>query len=321
MTFNPGDTSKTVSIPLCADGIFELDETVNLSLAGSNLGSPSTAVLTINDTATGYLNQAKIFINQGGAANAFPSSITVAAEGGVIGSMRLTLYDLSANIPDNADFLVVSPGGQKFIIMANAGGFAAEGPDTLNFNDLAGQVVPDNGPLTTTDYEPTSYGAVADFPAPAPAGPYNLPGSTVGGTGTQTLGGNFNGVSANGVWRLYVRDDTLVPGSVVGSVAGGWGIEFVRSTAATNGSISGRVMTAYGQGIRNASVVVTGNSLIEPLVVQTGSFGWFTFDNLQFGETYVVTVNSRRFTFNAPSRVISLVDNVADADFIANPQE
>jgi Carboxypeptidase regulatory-like domain len=171
------------------------------------------------------------------------------------------------------------------------------------------------------DFEPTSYGgALANFPAPAPANPYNLPGSTVGGTGTQTLFGNFGGMSAVGVWSLYVRDDSLGAGGVVGSIAGGWGLEFIGTTAA-HASISGRVMTADGNGIRNAHVVVTGNSLTEPLVVTTGSFGWFTFDDLEAGQTYVVTVNSQRYTFSAPSRVVSLTDNISDADFVADPQE
>ena len=93
-----------------------------------------------------------------------------------------------------------------------------------------------------------------------PAPPYNLPGSTVGGSGTQTLLGNFGGTNANGVWNLYVRDRSLTP-TTVGSVAGGWGIEFLGSTAA-GALISGRVMTASGQGIRNAKVVITGNSLL-----------------------------------------------------------
>jgi hypothetical protein len=321
ITFNPGVSSQTVGILLCGDGIIDPDDTVNLTLTGSNLGSPSTAILTSHDTATGFVNHNKIFINQGGASNPYPSTITALGvrAPNIIGSMRVTVYDLSANVPDNADFLLVGPSGQKFILMANAGGSAAQGPVTLNFVDSAGQVVPDNGPLLTVNYEPTSYGTVADFPAPAPANPYNLPGSTLGGTGSQTLNGNFIGTSAAGNWSLYVRDDNSA-GTVIGSIAGGWGIEFLGSTAAS-ASISGRVTTADGLGIRNAHVVITGNSLIEPLVVTTGSFGYFNLDGLRTGETYVVTVNSQRFTFSAPSRVISLIDNVADADFVADPQE
>jgi hypothetical protein len=322
VTFSPGETSKTANVSICGDNITEPDQTVNLSLGspvGGTLGSPSTAVLTINDTATVFRNTTPIVIVAPPTGFPYPSTITVAGAPPAIGSMRITLYDFSAQAPDNADFLLVGPNGQKFILLANAGGFfSILGSVTLNFTDTAGVVAPDDNPLMTRDYEPTSYGAVADFPAPAPLGPYNLPGGTIGGTGTQTLFGNFGGTNPNGLWSLYLRDDSAF-GAVI-RVAGGWGIEFQSSTTA-NALISGRVTTANGQGIRNATVVVTGNSLAEPLVTSTGSFGYYTFDGLRAGETYVVTVNSRRYTFSTPSRVISLIDSVVDADFMADSLE
>ena len=95
----------------------------------------------------------------------------------------------------------------------------------------------------------------------------------------------------------------------------------------TNGSIcvspaaiSGRVLTSDGRGIRNATIVVTGNSLSEPIVAATGAFGQFSLGGLARGETYVVTVNSKRYTFSSPSRVVSLADSFVDANFIADPQ-
>jgi hypothetical protein len=186
---------------------------------------------------------------------------------------------------------------------------------TLTFTDFAGSVIPINGPLTTGKFEPTSWlSPVANFPSPAPSGPYNEPGSAIGGTGTQTLFGNFGNIDPNGTWSLYVR----VQVSGFGQIAGGWGLEFVDPTAA-QASISGRVMTSDGVAIRNAEMVLTGNSLETPLRVSTSSFGYFTFSNLAIGETYVLTVNSRRFTFQEPIRVISLTDNALDVDFIADP--
>jgi hypothetical protein len=85
-------------------------------------------------------------------------------------------------------------------------------------------------------------------------------------------------------------------------------------------SISGRVLTAGGRGVANAQITLTGNSLSEMLATSTTSFGNYRFDNLTPGETYVVTVNSARYTFSVPSRVISLADN-ASVDFIADPQQ
>ena len=233
------------------------------------------------------------------------------------------MYDLYHEMPDNLDVLLVSPTGQAFILMADAGGnIGLTTPATLTFSDTAGQVLPDSGPLTTGMFEPTSWEpGQTSFQAPAPPAPYNEPGSTVGGTGTQTLMGNFGLMNANGTWSLYVRDDAglYTPVSITGCIGGGWGLEFLSSTAAT-GYISGRVTTSDGRGIRNARVTISGNSLPESRVVQTGSFGYFSFEGLQTGQTYVVTVSSQRYTFSTPSRVISLVDNVVDANFVADPE-
>jgi uncharacterized delta-60 repeat protein len=53
--FNPGDLSKSVTIPVLNDGLVDGNETVNLTLSspggGATLGSPATAVLTIVDAA------------------------------------------------------------------------------------------------------------------------------------------------------------------------------------------------------------------------------------------------------------------------------
>ena len=273
-----------------------------------------------------FANSTAICTTLGAAAAPYPSNIIVAGGPLQIDAIRVTLFGVYHVFPDNMDFLLVGPNGAKYLMMADAGGSLPLNEPGVNliFSDAAGQVLPDSAPLTAGTFEPTNWEpGQASFPAPAPAAPYNEPGSTVGGTGTQTFAGNFPMFSnSNGTWSLYMRDDAglvEVPSAITGCVNGGWSIQFIPSTAAGL-SVSGRVATAGGQGIRNASVVITGNSLAEPIVTQTGSFGYYTFDGLRAGETYVLTVNSRRYTFSAPSRVISLVDNVVDANFIADPQ-
>jgi len=84
-------------------------------------------------------------------------------------------------------------------------------------------------------------------------------------------------------------------------------------------SVSGRVLTANGQGIRNARVSVSGNTLPQRLYAMTGPFGFYRIDGLEAGETYVVTVGAKTYVFQVPSRVITLADSVEDLDFIAQP--
>lgn len=95
--------------------------------------------------------------------------------------------------------------------------------------------------------------------------------------------------------------------------------EFYPPTAAP-ANISGKVVTGEGQGIRNATIMVTGGSLSQPVYGQTGSFGNFNIEGLATGETYVVTVISKRFTFVQSSFVVTLEENVSDIEFIGDNQ-
>jgi len=333
VTFNPMEASKIVNVTVCGDLITEPTQSVDLEITGpftrpDTQANPEVqnAVLNINDTATQYRNVNPMCVTLAGTSDVYPSPINVAGGPAVIGSMRVTLYDLFYTVPDNIDALLIGPGGQRFIIMGDAGGaipIPANSTVTLSLTDTGPGVLPNSAALTTGNFEPTNWETpVTNFPGPAPAGPYNEPGSTGGGTGTQTFFGNYGLTNANGTWHLYIRDDAgtfaAAPEAISGCFNGGWGIEFFASTAA-NASISGRVTTSDGQPIRNATVSITGNSLIEPIVLQTGSFGYYSIDGLRTGETYVVTVGQGRYTFQVPSRVVSLIDNITDLDFTGEP--
>jgi hypothetical protein len=81
-------------------------------------------------------------------------------------------------------------------------------------------------------------------------------------------------------------------------------------------SISGRVITASGQGITN-SVLTLSDSSGHVRTARTAGFGYYRFDDVQAGETYVLSVSSKRFAFQDPTRIISVQDDISDADFVA----
>jgi hypothetical protein len=87
---------------------------------------------------------------------------------------------------------------------------------------------------------------------------------------------------------------------------------------AAGASISGRVVTASGAGIRSVSVVLTGGNLSTPRTVRTGTFGNFTFEDVTVGQVYTITVQGKKYNFPQNSQVISLLDNVTDIVFQAD---
>jgi len=89
-----------------------------------------------------------------------------------------------------------------------------------------------------------------------------------------------------------------------------------QAPTAANVSVSGQVRSGKS-GISNVTVMITGGNLTEPLFTKTNTFGNYSFDGLTAGQTFVVTVVSRRYNFPQSSIVLNLADNVADADFEA----
>jgi hypothetical protein len=120
---------------------------------------------------------------------------------------------------------------------------------------------------------------------------------------------------------VTVGTNTLGPVNGVTDFDGRWTGAENQTVVAANASISGRVMTSNGNGIRNAVVTLSGGTLTQPVSVQTGTFGSYSFENLQVGQTYFLQVGAKRFRFSSPSRIITLQDNLEDMNFIANPQE
>ena len=87
---------------------------------------------------------------------------------------------------------------------------------------------------------------------------------------------------------------------------------------AANVSVGGRVLTSEGLGISRAAVTLTdGEGRVRSAT--TNSFGYYNFDEIPAGETYVLTVNNKRYLFPDSPRVVSVQENLANVDFVAAP--
>ena len=132
---------------------------------------------------------------------------------GVISKVIVKLNGLQHTYPDDIDILLVGPGGQKVMLMSDAGGSIDVVNVNLTFDSATLTALPDSAKISSGTYRPTNYvgkdGATDSFSAPAPAGPFGASLSA------------FNGTSPNGSWNLFVEDDEAVD---VGSIASGWAL-------------------------------------------------------------------------------------------------
>jgi hypothetical protein len=317
LNFAIGETSKTFTVMLCGDPYSESPaETIDLTLSsptGGAIGAQDSATLLIYDAATEFTNPTPIFVNAGETGS---TSINVGGYTGSALGVRVTLFGISAATADNMDFLLVGPNGGKYVVMADTGGSNALSNATLTFEDLAATSLPDSANISLgQNYKPTNCVPMVSQFVGAPAPPYSEPGC--GPTLTNTLAGTFGGAVPNGAWTLYVRNDGGVDPLGATPALGGWGIQFLAPTAAP-ASLSGRVATASGEGIRGATVTISGGGSTGPRSVTTGTFGYYSFDDLEPGTTYLITVNARRYFFSVTSRVVTMTDNVVGVDFIAD---
>jgi hypothetical protein len=322
--FSAGESIGTFSVTLCSDLLRENPaETFGLELSGAVgavLGVRTGATASIYDAATQFTNFAPLTIPAGGTSTPYGTSIVVSGMTQPVQDVRLTLFGLTQAVPDDLDVLLVGPQGESFAAFAYAGGASGLSGVTLTLEDAASVHLADGGPIAEgVNYKPTACGQVLEFPAPAPPLPYPHAACTDSGQGS-TFANVFAGADANGTWTLYVRDHGSAGVAAFGAAGslGGWGIQLLTPTAAA-ASVSGRVVTDGGIGIRNAAVTVSGSGLARPRTVYTGSFGAYSLDGLSVGQAYAVTVQAKHFRFAKPSRIVSLHEDLTGIDFIAEP--
>ncbi|MBV9216991.1 MAG: carboxypeptidase regulatory-like domain-containing protein [Acidobacteria bacterium] len=153
----------------------------------------------------------------------------------------------------------------------------------------------------------------------------------IAGVGSQT--GNCGGLPCHR-WGDYASisidpsDDCTFwvtseyyPANAASSVAWGTQIGAFRfpsctlTPTATGVTISGRVLTPSGQGLRNAVVSLTGPGGVTRQV-RTGSLGYYEFTDVTVGASYVLSVSSNRYTFTP--KFITVNDEIAGLNLTAD---
>jgi subtilisin-like proprotein convertase family protein len=176
--------------------------------AFANTASATTPGATSGGTRT-FSNSSALTLRDHATANPYPSRIQVSGMSGAVAKVTVKLTGLSHKNPDDLDVLLVGPGGQKVVLMSDAGGSEDLERVTITLDNAAFAALPDYRRLRSGTYRPANYSGSDAFPAPAPAGPY---GATLAA---------FNQTNPNGTWLLHIVDDHS---DSSGSLGYGWSL-------------------------------------------------------------------------------------------------
>jgi hypothetical protein len=151
--------------------------------------------------------------------------------------------------------------------------------------------------------------------------PVNVIGSNMTpGTGTAALDGVVQGnVTAGADGVVTYQQAKPAPGLHYVTFVDSAGREtsavfYVTAATAANVSVSGRVVNAYGTGVRGARVTFT-DSRGNVLSGFTNSFGYYAIDDVPPGDTYMVNAASKGLTF--VPRAVTVTDTLTGVDITA----
>ncbi|MBC7901072.1 MAG: carboxypeptidase regulatory-like domain-containing protein [Saprospiraceae bacterium] len=140
-------------------------------------------------------------------------------------------------------------------------------------------------------------------------GGFTLEQSVIASGGGAASGGNFQITGTAG----QSIAGTHSAGPANGLHGGFWNGPPPSPTAAVV-SVSGRVTTANGRGIKNARLTLFDSSGLSHSVL-SGSFGYYSFAGIDAGQTVIVNVVTKRYEFLEPSRIVNLTASIGGLDF------
>ncbi len=117
---------------------------------------------------------------------------------------------------------------------------------------------------------------------------------------------------ANGSYPTFITNDS-------GNRCSAYRVAIIAPTAATV-SVSGRVTTPAGRGIIGVRLSLTDSSG-EVRTATTTSFGYYRFDAVQAGGTYILSATSKHYTFSQPMQVLKINEETTEVNFIANSEK
>ena len=304
------------------------------SIGGANslIGAPGDSVGTslLGLTNGNYVVGSRLWHNQTGAVT-FCNGTTgltgaVSSLNSLVGDSTFDRVGTYLTALPNGNYVVGSPfwNGARGAVTFGNGGTGVKGSITST-NSLVGShfdelgLAVDGGGSATSGLVPFADGSYVarnvywDNGTTADTGAITFgraDGSTLGqvNSGNSVLGQLAN----RGRTLSYDYDQAVNHQLVVGRPFENK-VTLFKFNSASPVTVSGRVTTPDGRGLRNATVSIT-DSLGVRRTATTSSFGFFSFDNVSTGQTYVIRVSSRLYRFSPVT--VMVTGNVTLPDLV-----
>ena len=221
--------------------------------------------------------------------------------------------DFSVNTPTGTNVAVQAPNGSVSFSNVSQSGTTSFTPITPNQNDVpTGYTLCPNCPAyeitTTANYTPPIEVCLG---VPASVSPsLFLQMRLLHGENGMLVDRTTNRVTDGNGQRFVCGEVNSLSPFVLASSA---------VPTAAQVLVSGRISTKNGAGISNVRVSLTSSDG-ETRTTLSNSFGFYHFAEVPAGETYTVSVASKRFSFNQQTVVISVFEEIANLDFIGAEQ-
>lgn len=139
----------------------------------------------------------------------------------------------------------------------------------------------------------------------------------------KTVIANGGATSTNGAFSVENTCGQAVAGGNASSAlfavqSGFWTPQALAPTAATV-TIGGRIQSAEGRGIKNAVITLTKTDG-EAKTVVSGTLGYYRFTEVEVGASFILSITSKRFTFNPSTLFVTITEARDDLDFAAAQQ-
>jgi hypothetical protein len=154
----------------------------------------------------------------------------------------------------------------------------------------------------------------------APARPFSHISASVTG------GVTVNSVTYNNPTQVTLNISTVgaTTGSALnititnpdGQSATGTGLITVLAPTAAPANIGGRITDAFGNGIRRVTLEITGGNGFTA-TTSTNVFGYFEFENVPTGMTYIITPRSKQYSFTPERLIYTHLDQATNLAFNA----